>query len=278
MHHEINAIGAHCVFPGRRLRYGGGSRPVRARRSVPEHEVQAIRVTDSDPTAGLERLAAFDRAQRHSRRVRRLKVALPALAVLLIAGFGVVAFIARQAPGLGIQSVLIEDGRIVMQNPRVNGLTGGNKPYVVEAARAFQSVSDANDIALEGITARLPYAGEVFADLEAARGHLDNTARILKLDGGFTFITEDGLTAKMEAATLDLVGRGLVSEKPVDITSPGTHIRADSMRIGDGGAEMVFERKVRMVIQPSMLGKPSTSGNPASPGKPAAATPSGQQP
>jgi hypothetical protein len=164
----------------------------------------------------------FRAARRHSQRVRRMKILLPAAALALIAGF--VGFAALNGVGLegaSVEQVLIEDGRIVMKNPRVNGLTGDNEPYVVEAARAFQSISNPNDIAMEGITARLPFAKGQFADLRAERGRLDNGSRIMTLDGGFTFVTEGGMTAGQRP---DRHGR----PQPRDGKAGGHHVGRDA--------------------------------------------------
>jgi lipopolysaccharide export system protein LptC len=194
---------------------------------------------------------AFAKASRHSKWVRFLKFALPTCALFIVAGFGLVAMQARILPDeVGVSSVALEGGKIVMDSPRLNGMTSDNQPYTVEAKRALQAVSDVNDIDLEEITARVPLGGGKTAKLVAPAGHLDNEKRILTLKGVFDIVSSDGLVAKLEGGVFDFDAQSLKTEMPVDIKRPGTHIRADSMTISDGGARLLFEKRVRMVLQP----------------------------
>lgn len=196
---------------------------------------------------------AFARASRHSRIVKFLKLALPFSALAIVAGFGLVATQARMVPDLDVSAVALKDGKIVMNNPKMNGVTSDNQPYTVEATRALQSASDVNDVELEGILARIPFGSGATAQVEAPVGHLDNTKQVLKLTGGFNMTTSDGMVAKLQDAVFDFRARSLKTAMPVDITRAGTHIQADSMIITNGGASLVFEKRVRMVLLPDEM-------------------------
>ena len=205
---------------------------------------------------------AFARAKRHSRLVRLLKFALPVVAVVIIAGFSLVALQVRMVPDVNVGNLALESGKIVMDNPKLNGVTGNNQPYRVEAIRALQSVGNVNDIELEGVTAEIPFSSTATAKVLAPVGHLNNTTQILTLGGGFHLTTSDGMVAKLQDAVFDFSARSLKTTKPVDITRPGTHIQADSMTIINGGASLVFEKRVRMVLQPALIepGKETENG------------------
>ena len=199
------------------------------------------------------RSQAFVRANRHSRIVRVLKFTLPLTALIIVAGFGFIALRAKTVPNVEVAEVALQNGKIVMDNPKLNGVTGDNQPYKMEAKRALQSPTDINDIELEGITAQIPFGTGVIAQVEAPTGHLDNAKQVLRLKGGFDLTTSDGMVAKLQDAVVDFGGRSLQTAMPVDITRPGTHIQADSMTITNGGASLVFERRVRMTVQPDLL-------------------------
>jgi lipopolysaccharide export system protein LptC len=180
-----------------------------------------------------------------------LKFALPVSALAIVVGFGLVAMQARMLPDdIAVAGVALEGGKIVMDSPRLNGMTGDNQPYTVEAKRALQAVSDVNDIDLEDITAEVPLGGGKTAKLVAPAGHLDNSKRILTLKGAFDVVSSDGMVAKLDGGVFDFDAQSLKTEMPVDIKRPGTHIRADSMTISDGGARLLFEKRVRMITQP----------------------------
>jgi lipopolysaccharide export system protein LptC len=193
---------------------------------------------------------AFLRANRHSKRVRLLKFALPAMALMIVAGFGLIAVQTRMLPDAAVAGVALEGGKVVMDNPRLNGVTGDNQPYTVQAQRALQAISDVNDIDLEGISAEMPFGGDKIAKLAALAGHLDNTNRILRLHGKFDVTSSDGLVAQLEDGVFDFDAETLKTEMPVDIKRLGTHIRADSMTITEGGNRLVFNKRVRVIMQP----------------------------
>ena len=207
---------------------------------------------DLNEGSGL-RSQAFVRAKRHSSLVRILKFALPTSALAIVMAFGLIAVKARMIPDVEVAGLAVENGKIVMDNPKLNGVTGDNRPYTMEAKRALQSATDINDIELEGITAQIPFGADTTAHVLAPVGHLDNTKQILILKGGFELKTSDGMVANLEDATLDFGQRSLKTAMPVDITHPGTHIQADSMTITNGGTSLVFEKRVRMVLQPDMM-------------------------
>lgn len=201
----------------------------------------------------------MSRALRHSARVRFLKKALPAAALGLIGVFALAALLAQGFGGAALQSLALEDGRIVMQSPRLNGLTSDNRPYVMQAEKAFQAIANPDDIKLVGITADMPFGEGATAKVVAAEGHLDNAKRTLKLVGGFTLDTTDGLTGRFEEADIDIANNGLTTSRPVAIANPAFDIRADAMQLIDGARILIFEKQVRMVISPSAT-RPAAQG------------------
>ena len=207
------------------------------------------------------RAKAFARAKRHSRLVAFLKFFLPLSALAIVAVFGLIAVKARLAPGIEVAGIALEGDRIVMESPRLNGVTGDNSPYTVEARRALQLVSDVNDLELEDITAQIPFGDGVTAQVLAPKGHLNNSSQVLNLRGGFRLTSSDGMVAKLEDAEIDFGAKTLKTAMPVDIKRPGTHIQADSLIISDGGSKLVFERRVRMTLQPDATNQPKEPNN-----------------
>ncbi len=91
-------------------------------------------------------------------QVRFLKVAFP-LAAIAGAGLLAAATILRPKSSVDIStdSVSLSDGRIVMANPKLDGLTGDKRPYAMKADRAFQEIGRDGLVELEKITAQLPF-------------------------------------------------------------------------------------------------------------------------
>lgn len=209
----------------------------------------AVRVDDARRST--DRQSAFARADRHSRRVRRLKLWLPGMAIVGIAGF--VAWSYLSVPlieGVEMQGAAVTDGKLVMANPKIDGFTKENLPYTMTAARAVQDLKNTSVITLEDIDAKVPVNAENTAKIVAQSGVFDNTANTLVIDTPVTVTTSDGMTANLRSASLD-IGAGLMSTAdPVEILLDGSRIEANSMHVTENGKVLVFERAVRVDIDP----------------------------
>ncbi len=198
--------------------------------------------------------AAIASARRHSLRVRLLKIVLPMVAVALIAGFALRAWVALpDGVSVDLGSSGVEDGRLVMANPRLDGFTSDNRSYSMVADRAIQDVGNSDRIDLEGISARLPFEGDDHAEVEAARGTFDRIANTLAIEGGMTVTTGTGLVARLRSADIAVDRGSLTTADPVEIELEGSRISADSLAISERGAVIVFERRVRMQIDPTSI-------------------------
>ena len=198
---------------------------------------------------------AFASARRHSGRVRLLKLALPVAAMLMV-----VAFVGRSwlaAPEVGdvdLGSLAIENGRLVMADPRLEGVTGSNdRPYRMTAARAIQDIGTGARIDLEGIDATLPVDDEGWMTVTASTGVFDREANRLDIDSELTLTTDGGVKAVLKSARVDIAAGSLDTDDPVDISLDGAHITADSMTVRDKGAVLIFENRVRMNIEGGRL-------------------------
>lgn len=193
----------------------------------------------------------YARELRHSRNVRRLKFLLPAAAgmvMLAMVGRSVALSYLAEAP-VSVTGATIRDGRLVMQNPRMGGYNALKRPYEMTAARAIQSFTDSSYVDLEEISARLPVGVVDWAAVEAATGTMTKADNTLHVTSPMLVETTDGLVARFKSARIDM-GRGDIrTDEPVEITTGTTRVTAERMTIEDGGSVMVFERRVRMVIE-----------------------------
>ncbi len=206
----------------------------------------------------------FARAERHSRRVRRMKMVLPALAVLAVSGFAAWTYLGTPSlEGVSVEGAALSDGKLVMANPKLDGFTRENLPYTMTAARAIQSLDNTGVIALEKIDAKLPVSAQTTATVVADSGIYDNNANTLVLDSAVRVTTNDGLEATLQSALLDIGGGGLRTDDPVDIVRQGSRITADSMQIESGGKVLIFERRVKVNLQSGdgLLGKEQHAAN-----------------
>ncbi|RVC69315.1 LPS export ABC transporter periplasmic protein LptC, partial [Mesorhizobium sp. M2A.F.Ca.ET.046.02.1.1] len=147
---------------------------------------------------------AFNRAQRHSRRVRVLKFAVPLLAAAIAIAFPVYSYL--KAPvSISVQAdgTAFSNGKLVMANPKLNGFTKQKLPYSLTATRATQDVGQQAVIDLEGINAKLPVATDNIVSVDAEHGIYNRDANTMDLTSDVSVTTTDGLAAKFKSIFLD---------------------------------------------------------------------------
>lgn len=208
----------------------------------------------------------FASAYRHSQRVRLLKLGLPLFALFGIGFFSAATiFAGDSAPVAAEKPAEMSDGRIIMANPKLEGFSGDKRPYKMVAVRAVQENAASSIIALETITADLPFGKGATATVTAASGIFDNALNTLDLNSAIMLTTSDGMTAALETAKVNIATSEMSTDKPVDIKTEGSHITADSMKITHGGKVVIFENRVRLNIDSKQL-KQAQAADPAASG------------
>ena len=204
---------------------------------------------------------AFNRAQRHSRRVRVLKFAVPLLAVAIAVAFPIYSYLkAPLSVSVQADGTAFSDGKLVMANPKLNGFTKQKLPYSLTATRATQDVGQQAVIDLEGINAKLPVETDNIVSVDAAHGIYNRDANTMDLTSDVSVTTTDGLVAKFKSIFLDMGKGSMKTSNPVDVSRGGSRITADSMSVEDNGRLVVFENRVRVNIDPAALKAAGVNG------------------
>lgn len=199
---------------------------------------------------------AYRQAMGHSKRVRRLRVLLPALALAIGAAFIAVSMARAWLPEeLQIESASLEDGKLVMQNPAVAGRNRDGISYSMKAERALQDVATPDVITLENIRAQMPVNGTTVATVEATSGIYDRGTNKLNMDTPFTVSLNTGLLARFQSAFLDITGGEMITEQPVSIKTNDASIVAQRLQMTDKGKTIVFEGAVKVMVEPSVARK-----------------------
>ncbi len=152
------------------------------------------------------------------------------------------------------------NGKLTMANPKLDGFTKDNRPYSMKAARAIQDADKTGVIQLEDITAKLPLSDKNWANVEAKRGVFNKDKNTLDINSPMTITTADGMTANLKSAFVNIGKGNLETSDPVDITLQTSHISADTMSIEDRGKVLVFDKKVRVTMNPQKKTPAETKG------------------
>jgi lipopolysaccharide export system protein LptC len=206
------------------------------------HADAVVRRVRFDPTRprGAD---AYDRAFRHSRRVSILKVALPAIAGVALAGFFLTMRFAdiTGTTAVATSGLNVDTKTLVMDAPHMSGYDSNHHPYTVKATKAIQDLVNPQIVNLETIDAHFATDEVNTAVLKARAGVLNNGKNLLRLDKGVTIVTTDGYHANLVDADID-IGKGrLVSGKPIEIhSSDGNWLKANGVTIENKGAKLTF--------------------------------------
>jgi lipopolysaccharide export system protein LptC len=192
----------------------------------------------------------FQAARAHSSRVSKLKKLLPLTALLLVFGFGASAMVSF-VPNVEVEvsGSSLEDGKLVMKEPKMAGFDKNNRAYDVKASRAIQDLKTPGMIVLESIDALVPMDEKNMADVTADNGVYNSDTEKLVLRDNVLIKGARGMDIKLEEANIDMKTGTMQSSKPVFVTSQDTDLSADSVTVEDNGARIVFKNRVRMTIR-----------------------------
>ncbi|MCB1384470.1 MAG: LPS export ABC transporter periplasmic protein LptC [Nitratireductor sp.] len=197
---------------------------------------------------------AFKRAHRHSGRVRRLRIALPLIGLFIVSGLAGAYFISQSGlESVVIEKTTIEGGKLVMKNPALDGVDKDQRPYKLSAREALQDPRNLKQIELDSIKAQVPIPEGLYANITAGTGFYDDDAKQLRLGGEVDVVTDDGMSANLQDADIDLGAGSLKTQNPVAFATEQAKISADSMFVEDNGKRVVFEKRVKMTIYPDKI-------------------------
>lgn len=197
------------------------------------------------------RRRAFVAARRHTRQVRLLRVLLPLVGILAVAGFIVKARLSF--PGdidLSAASLSITPNAVIMDRPLLTGFEGDKREYSVSANRAIQPLATPGQVRVENIEAKVTAEGRGTTGITAEAGDYDHEKSVLKLLGAIAVQSGDGYRLRMTGADVDFGAETMSSQNRVTIGYADSEITGDRLSVSEGGKRIVIEGNVRTVLMP----------------------------
>lgn len=201
--------------------------------------------------ADMRRARSFAVARTHSRVVRLLKFAIPA--VSLVAAAAVVGWSLynpfSRIPGLTMGPITVQGSKIAMESPRLTGFRKDNRAYEVTATAAYQDIRKPNVIELKDMKARLATDDVgTMANLVSNTGIFDTGKEHLDLKDDIRVWTDKGEQVLLKSASVDFKTSTGFSREPVKITTPTLTLDAEGMEMADNGQRITFTGRVRTVL------------------------------
>jgi len=193
------------------------------------------------------------RAQRHSKSVRILRLALP-VGALAIAIYYVATLIG--ASNIGSQMVRTTIPKILpsgltMKNPRYRGFTKDGGAYLVTAQTATPDTNDTNLIQMTGVTGDLTQKDGATMSLTAKEGIFNSADESVLLHNEVRLKTNRGGWAQLERLRFESRTGLITSDQPVKFGNPQSTITGQQLRIMQKTKEVVVSGNVVAVITPS---------------------------
>jgi lipopolysaccharide export system protein LptC len=203
------------------------------------------------PTYQANLEARFATAARHSRIVRLLRVAVPAVvflsmaAVVAVSVFNPFRMLMPKLP-LELGNLVVSGTKVTMESPHLSGYTPDQRLYELWAKTAVQDLSDPDRVELNGLRSRILMRDGSTVALDASTGLYDNKAQTLDLHKDILLKTTTGYEARLTEAFVDINRNTVDSDEHVDVKLTNGTLSSDRLHVTDGGAVVRFEGNVVM--------------------------------
>ncbi|MCC7348313.1 MAG: LPS export ABC transporter periplasmic protein LptC [Variibacter sp.] len=194
---------------------------------------------------------AFQRARRHSRLVRRLRVGIPGgivggVLLYMLASwlnpFGALPIVPSMS------QMMVSGSRVTMDMPRVSGYTRDGRAYEMSAAAAAQDLKRPQFIEMKEIRSKVEMKDGSRVTVTADTGVYDTKTEIVQLQGNVLVVSSDGTEARLLEAVMDMRKGHVVSQKPVEVSMKTGRIAAKQMEVVESGEVIHFTGGVTMDV------------------------------
>jgi lipopolysaccharide export system protein LptC len=195
--------------------------------------------------------ARFAIAARHSRLVRLLRIAVPTVVILAMAGVVAISIfnpfraLMKQLP-LDLDNLVVSGSKVTMESPHLSGFSPDQRPYELWAKSATQDLTDPDHVELKVLHAKVLQEDRSTVTMEASTGLFDTKAQLLDLRRDIFLQSSTGYEARMSQALLDIAKGTVTSDEPVDVKLLNGTLTADRLRITEKGELVRFEGRVKM--------------------------------
>ncbi len=206
---------------------------------------------------------AFARAARHSRRVRRLRVAIPVTIALILGATMLVSWIDPLRVLVRLPNdagrLVISGTKITMESPKLSGFTRDRRWYELNAKAAAQDITKPDMIELQEVRAKIEAGDKSTIFLSATAGLFNRKAGVLTLDRNILLKSSSGYEMHLQEATVDTASGEVVSNKPVSVFTQDATLNADRLEIQKSGEVVRFIGGVVMNLNTLGEGKKPTA-------------------
>lgn len=202
------------------------------------------------PAAPRGRAEDLDAARRYSITVRRLRIALPSLAALIVVSL----FLWSNLNHPGAVPTVEDSGPLEMVNTRYTGVDRHNRTFRITAERAVQPDIEVRHVELQKPAARIVLDDGTVISISADTGRYEEPESKLYLSGAVRLVRDNGYDVSTEAAIVDLDTTEAWGNSPVAAAGPNGIIDAAGFRITQDGKVISLTGPARLRAEPKKDG------------------------
>jgi len=143
----------------------------------------------------------------------------------------------------------VQGSKITMELPRIAGFTRDQRAYELNAESAVQDIAKPDLVELQNLRAKMELQDKDVVLLTAISGTYNTKADKVLLRDQIVVTSQQGYTAKLREAAVEMKKGNVVSELPVEITLPNGTLKANRLEIIDSGDVIRFERGVVLDLE-----------------------------
>jgi lipopolysaccharide export system protein LptC len=211
---------------------------------------------------------AFRSAARHSRLVRFLRFAIPAVILVIVAVIVAATFFRRvikDAIPFDFGKIDFSSTEITIEAPRVKGFTTDQRPYELTAHAALTDLTRPDLMKLKEISAKVELKDGQRVNITGLKGEYNQKAEVLRLNDDITITSTSGYEGRLSEATVHVKSGDIVSESPVQVTLPTGVLHANRLEVKENGGFIRFSGGVEMTIKPKPAAAPDALPAPPEP-------------
>jgi lipopolysaccharide export system protein LptC len=206
-------------------------------------------------TARSDRAREFRNARRHSRWVRRLRIAIPTVVAV---AFGLYVLSAWLNPLTALSrlpsgKLVVSGTRITMDLPKLAGFTRDGRSYELTASAAAQDLRRPHFIELKEVRAKVELVDGSVVNVRSATGLYETKTEVITLYEDVVVTSSAGAEIRLSEARLDVRKAHVLSNKPVEVLLPTGRIDANQMEVIEGGEVVQFRGGVTMLVNPDSV-------------------------
>lgn len=198
----------------------------------------------------------FADAQRHRRRVKRLKIALPLLALACVAAVFISLVVNRK------DDVSLTGGEtpaIEMIAPVLKGTGENGKPFEVKAAQATQTREGL--VQLATVNARIELEDGIMVIVAASGSIVPETGKG-SVEGGVTIDLGEEYHFETTRADVDMKAGIVTGNEKVRVSGKMGTIEAEGFKVEKSIKRVTFTGGVQSVLNPAEMNKPESDPTP----------------